>query len=239
MLFILLFTVSMTFGQSQMYIWKNNVIVDTQTITNDLKISFNTSSGFTCGSSTVNYAGKTYHTVQIGTQCWLKENLDVGNKINGSLDQSNNGTIEKYCYDDILSNCTTYGGLYQWDEAMQYITDSSAQGICPLGWHLPTKTEIQTLMSAVNNNGNALKSVGQGTSSGQGTNTSGFSALLGGIRHITGVFGLMNTNVFFHSSTAIDGGTYDSAIQLFSTDSNITLEPAHRINGFPIRCLKN
>src|ERR1035438_4575700 len=71
---------------------------------------------------TVTYAGKTYNTVHIGSQCWLKENLDVGTRINGSNDQKNNGIIEKYCYNDDTANCTKYGGLYQWDEVMQYAT---------------------------------------------------------------------------------------------------------------------
>src|ERR1035441_10994802 len=39
------------------------------------------------------YAGKTYNTVAIGDQCWLKENLDVGTRINGSVEQTNNSTI--------------------------------------------------------------------------------------------------------------------------------------------------
>jgi hypothetical protein len=32
------------------------------------------------GTPTLDYAGKTYHTVQIGSQCLLKENLDVGTR---------------------------------------------------------------------------------------------------------------------------------------------------------------
>jgi hypothetical protein len=28
--------------------------------------------------------------------------------------------IEKFCYDKYDSNCEAFGGLYQWDEAMQY-----------------------------------------------------------------------------------------------------------------------
>ncbi len=51
------------------------------------------------GTPTVLYEGKTYHTVQIGNQCWLKENLDVGVMINRNSADSmqNNGILEKYC----------------------------------------------------------------------------------------------------------------------------------------------
>ncbi|MDK2899323.1 MAG: hypothetical protein PWQ10_510, partial [Patescibacteria group bacterium] len=56
----------------------------------------------------------------IGTQTWAKKNLNVGTKIAGTTEQTNNSTIEKYCYNNDEANCTTYGALYQWDEAMQY-----------------------------------------------------------------------------------------------------------------------
>jgi Fibrobacter succinogenes major domain (Fib_succ_major) len=110
--------------------------------------------------ATVDYAGKTYNTIAIGDQCWLKENLDVGTQINGSDNQSDNGTIEKYCANDDPANCATYGGLYQWKEAMQYVTTSGTKGICPIGWHIPTNAELQTLGTKVSNDGNALKAVG-------------------------------------------------------------------------------
>jgi hypothetical protein len=42
------------------------------------------------GTPTVDYADKTYHTVQIGGQCWLKENIDVGSMIDSMSNQSNN-----------------------------------------------------------------------------------------------------------------------------------------------------
>ena len=64
--------------------------------------------------------------MQIGSQCWLRENLDVGTMVLGAQEQTDNGTIEKYCYDDNPANCATYGGLYQWNEAMQY--DTTARG---------------------------------------------------------------------------------------------------------------
>ncbi len=85
--------------------------------------------------------GNTYNTVQIGSQCWLKENLNVGEMINGNENMNNNGTIEKYCYGNDLANCHTYGGLYQWDEMMQYSTTQAVQGICPLDWHICLQTK--------------------------------------------------------------------------------------------------
>ncbi len=136
-----------------------------------------------CGTLTVDYEGKTYNTVLIGSQCWLKENLDIGTMVTGVTDQTDNATIEKYCYNDDPANCDIYGGLYQWDEAMQYSTSPGAQGICPTGWHISTLAEFQTLSSAVGGDGNALKAIGQGSGGGEGTNTSGFSALLAGYRH--------------------------------------------------------
>ena len=123
---------------------------------------------FICGESKVSYGGKNYNTVLIGAQCWLKENLDIGTMIISSQNSTDNSIIEKYCYGNNPANCTTYGGLYQWNEAMQYGTTSMAQGICPTGWHIPTYEEFQTLIVAVNYDGNSLKEIGQGNEGGIG-----------------------------------------------------------------------
>ena len=139
-----------------------------------------------CGN--VTYDGKIYHTVVIGEQCWLRENLDVGTMITGGTNQTNNGLIEKYCYNDNPTNCDTYGGLYQWNEAMQYVITTGTQGICPNGWHIPSFADFATLKAAVGDDGNKLKAVGQGSGGGAGTNTSGFSALLAGYRDQTAIF---------------------------------------------------
>ena len=148
------------------------------------------------------YEGKLYHTVQIGTQCWLKENLDVGNMVFGNQNQSNNNIIEKYCYDDNPENCATYGGLYQWNEAMAYEETPETKGICPENWHIPTETEFQALEDFVKNNSTVLKEVGQGIGEGAGTNTSGFSALLGGHRRNYNYFERINTETDFWISFA-------------------------------------
>jgi len=94
-----------------------------------------------------------------GTQVWMAANMDVGTMINDFAEQNNNGQLEKYCYNNTPANCTTYGGLYQWAEAIQapYSANSSSytgswatcdpcgsggrQGICPAGYHIPTDLE--------------------------------------------------------------------------------------------------
>jgi len=74
----------------------------------------------TDNSPTITYAGKVYHTVTIGNQTWMKENLNVGTMIDSTKDQANNGIIEKYCFENDTANCNKYGGLYEWAEAVQY-----------------------------------------------------------------------------------------------------------------------
>lgn len=194
---------------------------------------------FCPGLPTVNYEGKTYHTVMIGTQCWLKENLDVGIMIQASQNQTNNDTIEKYCYDSDPNNCDTYGGLYLWNEAMQYSATPGEQGICPPGWHIPTIAEFETLSATVNNDGNAIKAIGQGIGNGQGTNTSGFSALLAGFRSYTGTIGSLGYSAYFWSST--EGSAEEARnLHLFYYDSGIWCQKLIlKECGFSVRCLKD
>ncbi len=190
--------------------------------------TFTTISGACLSIPTVTYEGKTYNTAQIGTQCWLKENLDVGTMIQVNQNPSNNATIEKYCYNNNPNNCATYGGLYQWNEAMAYGTTPGSKGICPDGWHIPTRAELETLTAAVNSDGNALKKVGQGN----GTNISGFSAMLAGFRYNYSSFGYLGQDTFFWSSTEYYG------LSLYQS-GNIILENYVNEVGYSLRCIKN
>jgi len=190
------------------------------------------------GTPTVTYAGKIYNTVQIGSQCWLKENLDVGTMIDSMANASNNGIIEKYCYRNNPANCTIYGGLYQWNEAMQYDTKQGAQGICPTGWHIPDTSDFITLGNTVNWNDNTLKAIGQGIGNGAGTNTSGFSALLSGYRYVNGNFFSLGQYPNFWSSTEYSA-TSAYIMYVYYNDSNIYFEYDYKTNGFSIRCAKD
>lgn len=183
--------------------------------------------------------GKVYHTVLIGDQCWLRENLDIGTRIDGLQPQTDNTTIEKYCYNNDPANCTAYGGLYQWNEAMQYVTNQGAKGICPDGWHIPALAEFQTLGGAVGGDGNALKAASQGTGGGAGTNTSGFTALLAGDRYVDGYFGSLGTDAYFWSSKEYDA-LNASNLNLYYDDNLIYLGlNDYKDYGFSVRCIKD
>jgi uncharacterized protein (TIGR02145 family) len=205
------------------------------------------------GTPTVTYAGKIYNTVQIGSQCWLKENLNVGTRINGSINQTNNNIIEKYCYQDDTANCTLYGGLYQWAEAVQYQNGATnttspnpafsgnVQGICPTGWHMPTNAEFATLSNstAVGGDGNKLKAVSQGTGSGAGTNTSGFSALLASCLIDNYSFvGLGEQTFFWSSMEYYAADAYDLYLEFY--DSRIPfVDDRYKEWGFSVRCVQD
>ena len=157
------------------------------------------------GTPTVTYEGQVYNTIQIFSQCWLKENLNVGTMIPGNQDMSDNDIIEKYCYDDIDTNCNTYGGLYQLNEMLQYVLQQGTQGICPPGWYLPTCEEWKVLEGSVDSQygigdpiwnittwyrgfdaGWNLKTTSGWSNNGNGTDVVGFSCLPGGWRENNG-----------------------------------------------------
>lgn len=192
---------------------------------------------FTCGDE-IRYEGQTYHTLLIGTQCWMKENLNVGTMIQSSSDHLNNSIKEKYCYNNDIANCTVNGGYYQWNEAMQYVITEGAQGLCPDGWHIPTIIELQVLASSVSGNGNALKREDQGIGAGMGTNTTGFSALLTGYRYTNAAFNAFNDSGFLYSSTQ-DNTTEAWYLYLVNDSPSIGYYPNNKLYGMNIRCLKN
>jgi len=102
------------------------------------------------GTPTVNDAdGNVYNTVQIGDQCWMAENLNVGTMILLSEYPGDNGIIEKYCYENDINYCDEYGGLYNWQELMGWVETLGAKGICPEGWHLPTDGDWKVLEGVV------------------------------------------------------------------------------------------
>jgi uncharacterized protein (TIGR02145 family) len=103
--------------------------------------------GVTYGDDLV-YGNQTYKTVVIGSQTWMAENLNY---------QPTSGN--SWCYENSADSCNKYGRLYDWSTAMNISTsynsstyggsDVKHQGVCPLGWHLPSRNEWDILAESV------------------------------------------------------------------------------------------
>ena len=110
------------------------------------------------GTLTDKRDGKTYKTVQIGEQVWMAENLNYDYRT--TLTYS-------ICYKIDENDCNASGRLYPFAAAVDsaglfgngglgcsYMQDScnvkeSSRGVCPEGWHLPSKGEWEQLISSV------------------------------------------------------------------------------------------
>lgn len=165
-----------------------------------------------CPVDSVLHGGQYYHTYAVGSQCWLRENLDIGIMIDSSIEQSNNGIIEKYCYSNDPLNCQLYGGLYQWNEAMQYIKVNGAQGVCPSGWHLASDQDyyqLENFLDPAINNPNSLgwRGVDAGTRLKAG-GASGLEFVLAGERYGIIFYGMGFSGYYWTSteSTNLSGG---------------------------------
>jgi uncharacterized protein (TIGR02145 family) len=208
------------------------------------------------GTPTVTYEGQVYNTIQIFSQCWLKENLNIGAMINGSQNQTNNQIIEKYCNDGNEANCDEYGGLYQWDEMMKYNTAQGTQGICPNGWHIPTDEEWKVLEGAVDSQygigdqmwdvfdwrgydaSTNLKSTSGWYSGGNGTDLFGFSGLPGGLRYSNGSFSIVGNFGYWWMST--ECSIYDAWYRyLLYYLPEVYRSYIFKEYGFSVRCVRD
>src|SRR5680860_11852 len=177
----------------------------------------------------------------IGAQAWAKANLNVGTMISGATNQTNNAVLEKYCYANTASNCTTYGGLYQWDEAMQYVTTQGAQGICPTGSHIPSDNDFKILemqlgMSQAQADSTGWRGTDQGTKLKPG-GSSGLNFLLGGYRLAAGTFGDLTVDAYAWPSS--ESGTNALFRVLYSGNVTVGRSVIAKTTGFPVRCLGN
>jgi uncharacterized protein (TIGR02145 family)/gliding motility-associated-like protein len=206
---------------------------------------YNEGQFFSCGDP-VTYEGQAYNTVQIGTQCWFKENLNIGSMILSTQDQTNNSSIEKYCYENNPANCDEYGGLYQWNEMMDYAATEGTQGICPDGWHIATDAEWTIMTDFLGGEGvagGALKEAGTSHWSEPNTgatNASGFTALPGGHRLNDGTFTRVTLTGYYWSSTPFDTNySWKRDMDHGSDDVDHYNHLFDNSYGFSVRCLKD
>jgi len=195
-----------------------------------------------------------YKTVTIGERIWMAENLNYATIVISSDSTS-------FCYADNgitergRENCSIFGRLYTWNAALD---------ACPMGWHLPTKDEWETLFTEAGEKsfaGRTLKSQSGWCNNGNGTDAFGFSALPAGLRNNEGDFDFgVNYGgemAYFWSSTEDSySGAYHISFHFESDKVNITavtddddffLGPDERLNhnerlkkyAFSVRCIKD
>ncbi len=214
---------------------------NTQTKTNYITVN-------SSGSTVTDIDGNVYNTVTIGTQIWMRENLKTTRYRNGDLigtttpatlyTSTQSSPKYQWAYAGNESNVATYGRLYTWFAA----TDS--RKICPTGWHLPTDAEWATLTTFLGGErvaGDKLKETGTGHWSSPNTgatNSSGFTALPGGIRDSDGTFDYVGGHGFWWSSTEKDthNAWYRSMGYHTSSARRNTYPSSY---GLSVRCVKD
>lgn len=210
------------------------------------------------GIPEVTYEGQVYTTVQIFSQCWLHENLNIGMLIPTAQNMEDNDTIEKYCYNNLEEYCVFLGGLYQWDEMMQYNTQNE-QGICPPDWHLPSDEEWKILEGAADSlygigdivwdeleergfdAGTNLKGTSSWSAYGAGTDLYGFFGWGGGYRSLDSLsVGYSYFGCFWTYTMYGAYGTYYPMGRILNT----YFPSVHRnyydgAHGYSVRCIKD
>lgn len=200
----------------------------------------------TQGGTVTDIDGNVYHTISIGSQVWMAENLNVtryrnGDSISLASDNSNwNNPFTlpgagAYCYyNNDPGQGIVYGALYNF---------MAANGqIAPEGWHVPTESEWKIL---AHNNGLQKEA---GTThwkapNVEATNDNGFSARPGGSRNFVGTFDFIRKSAYFWSSTSVSdfygfasGGYYILLSYDVGYYSDGGIDQKY---GFSIRCVKD
>lgn len=196
-------------------------------------------------TTVIDIDGNIYHTVKIGTQVWMVENLRVTRYRNGdTIDRITeswawlNYDTGIYCdYDNNPLNGKIYGRLYNYSAIID------TRNLCPAGWHVPRKDEWETLISnagGLEMAGLKLREVGTihwKDSISVATNKFGFTALPGGYRSLDGSCYQIGEGGYWWCSTgSIESGTL--AYEITSV-SGISSYPFHWKYGLSVRCVKN
>ncbi len=221
-----------------------------------------------CGTDSIqDYDGNWYHTVPIGNQCWLKENMRTTRYADGvsipyvsDKDEWDALTAsdKAYCYyDNSSSNGDTYGALYTWAAAMNGAVSSNAnpsevQGVCPDGWHLPSDDEWEELAEYISNDnggytksqyiwenvGGHLKATSGWGSGGNGTDDYGFFALPGGARYLDGTFTNIGDYGYWWSATE-SNATNAWYRNVYYRDRIVGRSSLNKEIGFSVRCVRD
>jgi uncharacterized protein (TIGR02145 family) len=197
----------------------------------------------TSNNNVVDIDGNVYHTVTIGTQTWMVENLKVARYRNGdpipnvtdSIQWKNLTTGASCYYNNSQTNNNQFGKLYNWYAA----TDS--RNIAPIGWHIPTDDEWTVLRNYLDDylGGGKMKSVNLWDSPNTGaTNSSGFTGYPSGYRNENGTFLNIRQKTYYWSTTAYYP-TASWVCGLFYNLELVSRDGLYKTDGISIRCIKD
>ena len=199
------------------------------------------SKAFKYGTFTDARDGETYHTVKIGNQVWMAENLRF--KAEGSFAAGNDE-----------ENVKKFGRLYTWTSALdipaefvdqspakdlamyEKMKDKNYQGIAPEGWHIPSNKEWEELMGNVDSRSNGAEFRSACVWQKPGKDSLGFFALPAGYRFDDGSFRHFGRRARFWSK---DEYGKANAYRLSITENSVDIEGVYRSDALSVRCVKN
>jgi len=219
---------------------------DGRTASDQIEINITKSKSLETGTI-ADIDGNEYNTVKIGTQWWMAENLRTtkyndGTAIFNEKDNWAWSFLEKggYCFfdNDFETNAKQHGALYN-----QYAV--ATDKLCPAGWHVPSKGELDQLIAylgPVDQIGKKIKAPciwEWNTFDGNGTNETGFSALPGGFRSDDeeGFLGKYEHTIWWLYEDAINSDFYNT----WSVESRSQKLIRYQYSsgyGCSVRCIK-
>ena len=208
--------------------------------------------GWGCGDNLIDTRdGRVYPTVQIGEQCWIAENMNIGTFIPstgpGQL-MHDDGIIEKYCWNNDTNYCNgtdgkpKYGGFYEWKESIQFYSGQPGlpvQGVCPDGWHIPTQGDFNTLIAFLGGSTVAGGKMKVGGSSGFEGILTGYRCTMSGTFLTNPTGGAKITYYWTANQSNAANAYFYQLIQNNATFGNGTYSPFYKSIGNSSRCLKN
>jgi len=196
--------------------------------------------------------GQVYKTVEINGITWMAENLNFADSSKLPILEGNNR-----CYDDDPGACVAFGRLYGREAALNDSRctcyngscpsmSGNVQGICPSGWHVPSKSEAEQLANLVGNLSISLNSSYGWEADRRGNNSTGMSFVGTGVyRRQTGYVGFKGkgayTNLWVYDASNPNETWYlmDLGKSTSGNGTIVVTDDAEYDPFYPVRCVKD